>query len=105
MLIETIVTLAGLCISFAPALMYFKYLLNHVNSKTRFDYHIQLVKDKKGRFGVIVAYLERILFGTWITSMGVSMSEFFENEMPIRVFVVSLILYFVIKYIDEENEK
>ena len=62
-MVEGIVTLVGLCLTFLPALIYFNYLLNHVNKKTRFDYHLELIKDKKGTFGVVIAYMERILFG------------------------------------------
>lgn len=104
-MIEGIIIIVGLCITFFPVIMYFNYLLTHVNRKTKFDYHLELVKDKKGVFGIIIAYLERIFFGICITSCGILMSEFFYNELFLQIFVFSLVLYIIIKYVDEKNEK
>lgn len=104
-MIETIIILAGLCITFLPALLYFKYLLSHVSTKTKFDYHLELVKDKKGRLGIIIAYLERIILGIYISSLGILMSEFFDNDTVLKILIISLVLYIIVKYIDEKNEK
>lgn len=104
-MIEGIVTILGLCITFFPIIMYINYILTHVSKKTRFDYHIELVKDKKGQVGVAFAYFERILFGITICSLGVLMSEFFTNEFVFQLFVISLISYVIVKFIDEKNEK
>ena len=104
-MIEGIVIITGLCITFAPVLIYFSYLMNHVSKKTRFDYHIELVNDKKGKIGVGIAYLERILFGSTICLLGILMSEFFVNEYIFQLFVISFIAYVIIKYFDEKNEK
>lgn len=104
-MIEGIVIIVGLCITFLPVIIYFNYLLNHVSKKTRFDYHLELVTDRKGAFGKIIAYLERILFGIYVSSLGILMSEFFRNEFIFQVFVISIIMYVIVKYIDEKNEK
>ncbi len=104
-MIEGIVTIAGLCFTFLPVLIYVNYLLTHVSKKTRFDYHLELVKDKKGRFGIGIAYLERIFFGIVVCFFGILMSEFFANEIVFQILVISLILYVILKYFDEKNEK
>lgn len=104
-MIEGLITIIGLCITFIPVLFYFNYLMKHISNKTSFDYHIELVKDKKGKFGIVVAYLERILFGVTISSLGVLMSEFFANETLFQIFVISLIAYLIVKYFDQKNEK
>ena len=105
MIIEAIITILGLCLTFLPVLIYFNYLLSHVSKKTRFDYHLELVKDKKGMLGVCLAYGERIIFGMFICSLGILMSEFFKNEFMFISAVVLLVLYVIVKYFDEKNEK
>ena len=102
---EGIIIILGLCITFAPVVMYFNYLLTHVNKKTNFDYHIDIVKDKKGNLGVVIAYLERILYGSTITSFGILLSEYFRAEGIFTLVVVFAILYIIVKWIDEKNEK
>lgn len=104
-MIEGIITILGLCLTFLPVLLYFNYLLTHVSKKTRFDYHLELVRDKKGHLGVGIAYLERIMFGIVICFFGILMSEFFTNDIIFRVLVLSLIFYVILKYFDEKNEK
>lgn len=104
-MIEGIIIICGLCITFLPVIIYFNYLLTHVNRKTRFDYHLELVTDKKGKIGVYIAYFERILFGIVVCSLGILMTEFFNNDFVFQLFIVTFILYIIIKYIDEKNEK
>lgn len=104
-MIEGLVVILGLCITFLPFLLYFNYLLTHVNKKTRFDYHLEIIKDKKGKIGIVIAYLERILFGIVVCSFGILMSEFFASELFFKIFVISLIVYILLKYFDEKNEK
>lgn len=105
MVIEIIITLLGMCLTFSAPLMYFYYLLVHVKKKTQFDYHLDIVRDKKGRLGVFIAYTTKILFGIWVTSMGILMSEFFESPLALEVFFISFILYIILKYFDLNNEK
>lgn len=105
MIIEAIITLLGLCLTFLPVLIYFNYLLTHVNKKTRFDYHLELVQFKKGHLGTFLAYAERISFGNLICSFGVLLSEFFQNNYVFFWFVISIVIYIIIKYFDEKNEK
>ena len=105
MILESVVILAGLCLTFLPPIIYLNYLLTRVSKGTKFDSHLDLVRDKKGIYGVIVAYSERIMFGTFISSMGILMSEFFDNELFLMIFVVSLVVYIIVKYLDNLNEK
>lgn len=104
-MVEAIVTILGLCITFLPVLLYLNYLLTHVSRKTRFDYHLELVRDKKGTFGVVLAYAERIIFGMFVCSLGILMSEFFHNEYVFVSWVILLVLYVIVKFFDEKNEK
>lgn len=104
-MLECIIVLLGLCITFAPVIIYFNYLLTHVSKKTNFDYHLEIVNDKKGKIGMAIAYLERILYGIAITSFGILLSEYFKSEEMFAVVVISAILYVIVKWIDEKNEK
>lgn len=104
-MVEGLIVLVGLCITFIPIIMYVKYLFSHIKQKTRFDYHLELVRDKKGQLGVCVAYAERILFGIGICLLGILMSEYFDNEIVFITFVIVLIIYIITKYFDEKNEK
>jgi len=103
-MIEGIIVIVGLFFTISPAIMYFTYLLKHVKRKTSFDYHVELVKDKKGKKGIIIAYLERILFGTLICIFGILLSEFFKNELALKLFVLNLVIYIIVKYFDVKNE-
>ncbi len=105
MVVEAIITILGLCITFLPVLVFFNYLLSHVSKKTRFDYHLELVNDKKGNLGVILAYAERIILGMLVCGFGILMSEFFRNEFIFICCVVLFVLYVIVKYFDEKNEK
>lgn len=104
-MVEGLIIIIGLCITFVPVIVFFNYLLNHVSKKTRFDYHLELVTDKKGKVGIFFAYAERILFGSTISLLGILMSEFFVNDLIFQMLVISLVLYIIVKYIDEKNEK
>lgn len=104
-MIEGIITISGLCITFFPVAMYFNYLMIHVSKKTQFDYHIEIVNDKKGKKGVIIAYLERILLGIGISSLGILMSEFFRNEFVFQILIITFVFYVIVRYFDEKNEK
>ncbi len=102
---EGFIIILGLCLTFFPVVIYFNYLLTHVSKKTPFDYHLDVVRDKKGRFGIAIAYLERILYGTAIVSFGILLSEYFRSEAMFAVVVISSVLYVIVKWIDEKNEK
>lgn len=102
---EGFIIILGLCLTFLPVVMYFNYLLTHVSRKTHFDYHLEIVRDKKGKYGVAIAYLERILYGIAIVSFGILFSEYFTSESMFVVVVVSSVLYVIVKWIDEKNEK
>jgi hypothetical protein len=105
MIIEALITIFGICITFIPVIFFVHYLFTHVKKKTRFDYHIELVKDKKGGFGVFIAYAERILLSALLIVLGIHMSEFFQYEVLTGIFVVLLVLYVIVKYFDVKNEK
>ena len=100
-MIEALITIFGICITFIPVVFFVHYLFAHVKKKTRFDYHIELVKDRKGSFGTIMAYLLSSLFIVG----GIHMSEFFQIEGLTMTFVILLVAYVIVKYFDIKNEK
>ena len=102
---EGIIVILGLCITFVPAIIFAHYIFTKVSKKTKFDTHLEIVKDKKGTFGVVIAYAERILFGLTVCSLGVVLSEYYKNEKAIEVLIISVILYVIVKFFDEKNEK
>ncbi|MBQ4031811.1 MAG: hypothetical protein II625_08665 [Bacilli bacterium] len=104
-MIEALITIFGICITFIPVVFFVHYLFAHVKKKTRFDYHIELVKDRKGSFGTIMAYLERILLSSLFIVGGIHMSEFFQIEGLTMTFVILLVAYVIVKYFDIKNEK
>ena len=104
-MIEPIIVILGMVLVFVPIVIFVYYLMSHIKRKMHFDYHLELVREKKGTFGVIIAYLERMLFALTIISLGVVLSEFFQNEYVINLFVISLLLYIIVKYFDIRNEK
>ena len=102
---EGFVVIIGLCVAFVPAIIFTNYVINKASKVTKFDAHLETVKDKKGTFGVVVAYAERILFGVVVTSMGVVLSEYFRNTRAIEILIISVICYIIVKFFDEKNEK
>jgi len=104
-MLEGIVVLVGMCLTFVPVILFVHYLLTHVSKKTKFDYHIENVRDKNGNKGVFIAYIERVLFGIVISSLGVWMSDFFTSEVMLQLFILSLVFYVIVKYFDEKMEK
>ena len=102
---EGFVVILGLCITFFPVVLFSKYIFEKVSKETNFDAHLSIVRDKKGVFGVFIAYLERVLFGTVICSTGIVLSEYFKNKVAIEILVISIILFLIVKYFDEMNEK
>lgn len=105
MFVEALITIIGICITFIPVVFFVHYLFTRVKKKTRFDYHLELVKDKKGSLGVFVAYMERILLSSLFIIGGIHMSEFFQIEDLTIVFVFLLVIYIAFKYFDVKNEK
>ena len=104
-MVEGLIVVVGLCIAVIPLIIFVHYLFTHIKRKTRFDYHLELVKDKKGTFGVVMAYGERIIFSTVVISFGLMLSEFFQNKVFLDIFIISLVMYILVKYFDEKNEK
>lgn len=102
---EGIIVVVGLCLTFLPIILFCHYILKHVTIKTNFDIHLEMVSSKKGILGKIIAYLCKILFALTISSFGLWMSEIFTNEKYLTIFVISLILYIIVKYFDEKFEK
>lgn len=101
---EGFVVILGLCITFTPVVLFADYIISKASKVTKFDAHLEVVKDKKGNLGVVVAYVERFLFGLIITTMGVVLSEYFENETAIEILIISVVLYIIVKFFDEKNE-
>ena len=104
-MVEALITIIGIVITFIPVAFFVHYLFKKVRTKTRFDYHKELVKDKKGNLGIVVAYLERILLSSLFIVGGIHMSEFFQIEALTTTFVILVVLYCIIKYFDVKNEK
>jgi len=103
--VEALITIIGICITFIPVIFFVHYLFKKVKTKTRFDYHKELVRDRKGSFGIVIAYLERILLSSLFIVGGIHMSEFFQIEGLTITFVILIVLYSIVKYFDVKNEK
>lgn len=101
---EMLIVLSGMCLVFLPALCYVGYLLSSVKGQKKFDYHVEKVKDKHGQVGVMIAYIDKILLGLWIICLGLYLSSYFVNDIAFDVFLVSLIFYIIIRFIDNKNE-
>ena len=101
---EALIVIFGLCIIFLPIGIFVSFLFKRVKNKTRFDYHLELVKDRKGTFGVVIAYLERILFGATIMTFGFDLSNYFQVPIFLKLFIIFLVLYIIVKYFDKKNE-
>lgn len=104
-MLEATVVIFGMCLTFVPVVLFVNYLLRHVKYKQEFDYHIDKVRDKKGLFGVVIAYIERLLLGVVLISLGIYLSSFCLNYIFVEIFVISLLLYIFFHFIDEKNEK
>ena len=102
---EGFIIIIGLCVTFAPAAIFANYIINKPYRVTNFDKHLDKVFALKGKFGLAIAFLERFLLGLIITSTGVVLSEYFRNGLAIEILIISIILYFIVKYFDEKNEK
>lgn len=105
MIIEALITIIGIIITFIPVAFFVHFLFTRVKRKTRFDYHLELVKDRKGNFGVFIAYGERILLSLLFIVLGIHMSEFFQIEALTIIIVILIVLYSIFKYFDVKNEK
>ena len=104
-MVEALITIIGIIITFIPVIFFVNYLFKRVKRKTRFDYHLELVRDKKGKIGVFCAYCERILLSALIMVLGIHMSEFFQIEALTIILVSLIVLYAIFKYFDINNEK
>ena len=100
---EGFLVIVGLCLVFLPFIQLCHYLLKHVVTKTKFDNHLDNVKEK-GTFGKVLAYAERIVYGLFVSCFGFWMSELFNNNVAFIVVVLSLVAYVIIKYFDKKNE-
>ncbi len=98
---EGILTIIGLCLVFLPVVLYCNYLLKHVVKKTKFDQHIEMMNNNK--LFIVIAYLERILFGIFISSFGFWMSEIFSNSVVFVIVILSFVFYVIVKYFDMKN--
>ena len=103
-MIEGIIRILGMCLTFIPIIIYVHYLWTSVREKRPFNYHVDNVRDKKGNFGVFIAYLDKMLFGVSIISLGVFVSSYFTNNLFLEIFIVVFIFYVIVRYIDNKNE-
>lgn len=102
---EMIVTLFGMCLTFVPVIVFVRYLLNSVTEKREFNYHLDLVNDKKGKKGIFIAYATKISLSIMVTSLGIYLASFFDNSLFLDLFIISLILFVLLYYFDVNNEK
>lgn len=100
---EGLVVILGLCLVFLPFVQLCHYLLKHVIKKTKFDMHLERIKEQ-GPLSTGIAYAERIVYGLLVSSFGFWMSEIFNNSMAFIVVVLSLVAYIIIKYFDCKND-
>ena len=61
------------------------------------------LKDNSKKM-IYLAYLERIVYGVLVSVFGFWMSELFLDNVSFTIFVISLVLYIIIKYFDYQNE-
>ena len=52
---KTIIILFGTCLTFVPVVLFVASLFKSIKEKTRFSYHLDKVRDKKGTIGVVPA--------------------------------------------------
>ena len=103
-MIEGIIRILGMCLTIIPVILYVHYLWTSTREKRPFNYHVENVRDKKGNFGVFIAYLDKMLFGASIISLGVFVSSYFTNTLFLEIFIVVFIFYVIVRYIDNKNE-
>lgn len=99
-----IIKLLGMIITFIPSIYFAIYIIKKATEEQKFDLHINRVKDKKGLKGVLIAYLNRISLWCLITSIGIYLSSYFENNTFLEIGIVSLIVYIISYFIDNRNE-
>ena len=104
-MIEFVFTMFGMCLVILPVLLVFNYLMSRVSKKTRFDCHLKNVNDKKGFFGIFIAYLNKIVLFSCFIMIGLSFIEKFENTLFLKTALISLVGYLIINYFDNQNEK
>lgn len=102
---EGFFTILGLCITFVPLIVFCKYLLGHVITKSSFDLHVEKVLEYKGKIGVVLAYVDKILLSLMVCFLGIWMSEYFTNEILGMLFVICLLGYIIVHYFDKRNEQ
>lgn len=100
-----IIVVLGLCLIFFPIIILISYIITHTRKKTSFDKHLEIVKSKKGLFGVIIAYLSKILLGLSISLLGFYMSEELDNEYALKYLIISLVFYIIVRYFDKRNKR
>ena len=99
-----LVVVLGLCLIFAPLLIVAAYFITKGKKKYVFDKHVALVKANKGTLGVIVAYLDKLFLGSSMVSLGFLMSEELDNDYALKILVISLVLYIIVRYFDKKNK-
>ena len=99
-----IIKLFGMIITFVPSIYFAIYIINKATEEQKFDLHLNRIKDKLGFKGVLIAYINRISLWCLITSIGIYLSSFFENNTFLEIGIVALIIYIISYFIDNRNE-
>lgn len=104
-MLELVFTIVGMCLCILPFIIIFNYFMTRVSKKTKFDCHINKVKDKKGFIGVVVAYITKILFFFFILLLGTLCVYQFQHDDISKLLLVSFVLYILFYFFDNNNEK
>lgn len=94
----------GMTLITLPFIFYIRYLMIHIKTKTKFDYHLKKVEDKKGKIGIITCYINRLFFGITYVFIGLNLLSEFEYELYSSIMIISLLIFVITKYIDNNNE-
>ncbi len=101
---DIVCKLFGMCLTIIPSLYFACYIIKKATEEQRFDLHLKKVNDKKGIFGVCIAYLNRICLFVLVTIMGLYVTSMFKNGLLLDLIIVLLIVYIISCFIDNRND-
>ena len=61
-------------------------------------------KKKTGKIGIIICYVNRIFLGITYIFLGLNLLSEFEYDLYSNIMIISLIIFVITKYIDNNNE-
>ncbi len=101
---EILCKIIGMCLTFIPSIYLATYLIKKATCVQKFDAHIRKVKDNAGNYGMIMALLNRLVLFILLTSLGIYITSYFENDTAFSIVVVSLFVYIITCYFDNKND-